>query len=629
MGSTVDGLVSGLNTTELISQLMRVEAQGQTALKTKAVKAQSTISAYQSINAAFLGMSTAAGAFAAGSAWSAMKATSSNESALSATAGSGALAGTVTFDVTALASGASMVSSGSVTHAGATVASGGSITISKGGGTPVTITPIDGSLSAVVTAINNSPAGVRAAAVQTSPGSYKLQLSSSTTGAASAFTVSGIDGLGEFASVSAASDAVLTVGAGSPGQYTLASSTNTFSGALPGVTLTARTLATGVSVNAAPDVTGLGDKADAMVKAANAALDAIARQASYDPATKTGGPLLSDSTVRSLQQKVLSTINSLVVGQGTPSEAGIELTREGRLSFDRAAFEKLYAADPVRLQRIVGPSGAFAATATSPGVTGTVSFIAGTPKTREGSYDVVVTTAATRAAATLTAAPSYTAGQTVSLTTDGVTAVYTFDGTETTATLADRLNVLAGANNLSAAARLDANGDIRLEHINFGSSTRLALTVSGGLTASATTSGVDVAGTIGGKVATGSGQLLTAPANDPMLAGLTVRSTLTQADADILAGAAAGKLSYVAGVAQRLVGVAVGATDSIDGSLTQAISGRKSLVDDINKRVSSWDLRLALREKTLQRQFSGLEVALSKLRTQSQWLAGQLGASAQ
>ena len=40
--------------------------------------------------------------------------------------------------------------------------------------------------------------------------------------------------------------------------------------------------------------------------------------------------------------------------------------------------------------------------------------------------------------------------------------------------------------------------------------------------------------------------------------------------------------------------------------------------------VADWDLRLELRQKTLTRQFTAMETALSSLSSQSSWLGSQL-----
>ena len=53
-GTTVDGLVSGLDTTSLVNQLLSAEAAPQTALKTKLQSQQSVISAYAVASAGFL-----------------------------------------------------------------------------------------------------------------------------------------------------------------------------------------------------------------------------------------------------------------------------------------------------------------------------------------------------------------------------------------------------------------------------------------------------------------------------------------------------------------------------------------------------------------------------------------------
>src|SRR5438045_289954 len=86
MGSTttVDGLVSGMNTSQVISQLMQLAAQPQTNLKNAVTKENAVISAYQSVNSRLAALQTAAEAFTPPSAltpvnptWQSAKATSS------------------------------------------------------------------------------------------------------------------------------------------------------------------------------------------------------------------------------------------------------------------------------------------------------------------------------------------------------------------------------------------------------------------------------------------------------------------------------------------------------------------------------------------------------------------------
>jgi flagellar hook-associated protein 2 len=59
-------------------------------------------------------------------------------------------------------------------------------------------------------------------------------------------------------------------------------------------------------------------------------------------------------------------------------------------------------------------------------------------------------------------------------------------------------------------------------------------------------------------------------------------------------------------------------------TLTSTITSHDSYIGDLNKQISDWDPRLAGRRQALQRQFTNLEVALGKMRNQSNWLSGQI-----
>ncbi len=79
------------------------------------------------------------------------------------------------------------------------------------------------------------------------------------------------------------------------------------------------------------------------------------------------------------------------------------------------------------------------------------------------------------------------------------------------------------------------------------------------------------------------------------------------------------------GLGLRLQELAKRATHGTTGTLTLLAQGRETLVNDFKSRIADWDLRLATRRETLTRQFTAMETALSSLKNQSTWLAGQLG----
>ena len=141
-------------------------------------------------------------------------------------------------------------------------------------------------LSDVARAISASGVGVNATAVGVSSSAYRLQLTSTTTGSASDITISGggLDTtLGGMQVLNAGSDAVLHVGTG-PGAFDVTSPTNSITGLLPGVTITALRAdpSTQVSVDVSSDSSGIADKMASLVAAANSALAYIDQQSAYD-----------------------------------------------------------------------------------------------------------------------------------------------------------------------------------------------------------------------------------------------------------------------------------------------------------------------------------------------------------
>ncbi len=56
----------------------------------------------------------------------------------------------------------------------------------------------------------------------------------------------------------------------------------------------------------------------------------------------------------------------------------------------------------------------------------------------------------------------------------------------------------------------------------------------------------------------------------------------------------------------------------------QSIKSRQSAIRGWEDDIADWDVRLAARQTTLQRQYTALESALGKLQSQGNWLAGQI-----
>jgi flagellar hook-associated protein 2 len=346
MTSSVDGLISGLSTTQLVSQLMQVEALPQTALKNKLKSTQAVITAFQSVNTKVAALKTAADDMVSTLTWQAVRATSSSDS-VSATAAAGAAVGETTFDVTRLARGHLVT----VTDVGGAATSGGGLDITVGAAAPVHITVATDTLAGAATAINAAAVGVRASVVRTDNGDV-LQLVATKSGAANAFTVAGTASTPNVAVAGA--DAQITFGDPDHGGYTASSASNSFTGVISGVTFTATKVQDDVTISVLPDEVKIADRMQALVDTANATLAEISKQTAYDAAAKSAAPLAGNFPIRTLTQAVLSSVSSGQVGYGSFKQVGVGLDGHGKLTFDRAVFQAAYQADPTKVQAAAG-----------------------------------------------------------------------------------------------------------------------------------------------------------------------------------------------------------------------------------------------------------------------------------
>jgi flagellar hook-associated protein 2 len=81
----------------------------------------------------------------------------------------------------------------------------------------------------------------------------------------------------------------------------------------------------------------------------------------------------------------------------------------------------------------------------------------------------------------------------------------------------------------------------------------------------------------------------------------------------------AGRLHRLADEVSRTEASAAG-----PGLITSGIKSREGQMSSLKDGIANWDVRLAAKEKMLQRQYTALETALGKAKSQGSWLAGQL-----
>ncbi|MBZ5737804.1 flagellar filament capping protein FliD [Nocardioides mangrovi] len=348
--SSISGLASGLDTASIISQLMTLEAQPQTRLKTQQTTEKSVVSALQTINTSVASLATAAASLAKASTWQTVKGTSS-ATGFSVTTSTGATAGSFDVKVVSLAS-RSQAAFSTASGLSDTVTSQ-NLTLTTNDGTEHDVDTGSGSLTDVIKGINDltSETGITATAVKVADGSYKLLVQSATTGADTSFTLTNADGsdlLGG-ATVKDGTDASIDLGLG----VVATSSTNTFEDVTPGVDLTlSSSLAVGdtSTISLAQDSSDITATVKSLVDSINSILTSIDTQSKFassssssSTSTTSSGVLAGDAVTRDLRYALLNTVFG---GTGSMATAGIQTTRDGMLTFDEDTFTAAYAADP-------------------------------------------------------------------------------------------------------------------------------------------------------------------------------------------------------------------------------------------------------------------------------------------
>lgn len=197
-----------------------------------------------------------------------------------------------------------------------------------------------------------SPAG---AAVVAEGATNTLVLSSTGTGTEGKLVVQGGNPVlkGVFTETLEAKDASVTVAG-----LTVTRSSNTITDLVPGVTLDLSLKpADGLprTITVARDSGGTVAKAKDLVDTLNLFLGKVAADTKYDVKTKTGGPLVGDSTPRSMASTLFSRA-AATPGSGewrALSQLGIETTRDGRFELKSDVLTKALAKDPDGVAKVL------------------------------------------------------------------------------------------------------------------------------------------------------------------------------------------------------------------------------------------------------------------------------------
>jgi len=164
-------------------------------------------------------------------------------------------------------------------------------------------------------------------------------------------------------------------------------------------------------------------------------------------------------------------------------------------------------------------------------------------------------------------------------------------------------------------------GRLILSHESYGSAYGFSVSETANVFWSAdqaVDNGKDVAGTINGESATGSGQVLTGDKGQSSVAGLSLRYTGTDQDADV------GSLKLTLGVAELFERSLFNITDSFEGYVALKQTSLQGRIDNYDTRIAKMEVRVDLKMETMINRFVAMEKALSTIQNQSAWLTGQI-----
>lgn len=668
MAISSPGIGSNLDINSIVKQLMNVEAQPLTTLAKKEASFQAKLSAFGSISSALSTFQSALSGLSSPAKFQTLSATSSDSSVATATAASQAVAGSYNINVTALARAQTIASAGKSSTTAA-IGAGGTTTLTfqfgtiGGNQTPVngiypagatftqdanqatgtvTIDSSNNSLQGIRDAINKAAIGVTATIISdgsTTPN--RLVISSNKTGATSSMkiTVSGDDDLEGFLAydpgvpgaagqklteTTSAQNTALTVNG-----ISITSATKTISDAIQGVTLSA--LKEGTStLTVARDTASVTTAINGFVKAFNEANKTLKDLTAYNPATKSGGPLVGDATVRRIQfelRQVLNTsIPELTGNVKTLSDVGITFQKDGTLAVNSTKLQSAITNNFTDIAALFAP---YATTTDS-----LVSYVSSSSATKAGKYSIDLTAVATQGAqigtVDLNAGPTVIAADTTfNVTVDGSTATVPLTaGSYTAAQLATMVqSAINGASTFTAAgitvkATIGDNGYLNVTSNRYGASSAVLITGATGTTSQtlfgalpSRTTGVDVAGSIGSATATGSGQTLTGATGSDTegLALLVTGGTAT----------ARGTVNFSRGYAERL-NAALGSFLGASGIIANRSNGLSTSIKDIARSQEAVNRRLIDVEKRYRAQFNALDKAISGMSQTSAYLQQQL-----
>ena len=639
--TSVSGLSSGIDSASIIDAFIKADRASTAILETRRSTFQTRLDSVRLLNTRLLSHQLDLAALNAPSLYASRQATSSNTSAMTATSSSFATAGTYQFEVVRVAKAKQLATAAQLSATTTLGAGTVNLQIGTGAVTTLTIDAANSSLNGLSQAINAAGVGVSASVLNDGTG-YRLMLTSANTGTTNAVSVSGTGGMSSLFTapgtetspgvpdpnamlvLQADVDAQIKLGSGA---FTITQASNTFANVIQGVELKA--VAAGTStVTVGVDGANAVSAAKKFVTSYNDIVQFMTDNASYNATTQKSGPLFSDGTIRngvnSITQALLSSAPGGSSSLATLTAVGVTLDRStGKLAFDEAAFQAKVTANPSGVAKVFANSGVSATSGVQFGALG-VKTVTTSPfiiTTTQVAQQAVVSGAADLAATTVI----NSSNRDLNLTINGRAYQLTLaDGSYSGTELAKHLQAVLDQKVTTGTDRLTVGFDgtrLSLTGQGYGLSSTIQVTASSTANAELRLNvgqayGQDVAGTINGVSATGTGQVLTGAAGTSA-EGLRVSVT----SSSLVTGAS---LTVSKGLAQLASERVKQMTDGSKGTMANAQAALDGNVTNLTKSIDAADARLTIRRKRYQAQFLAMERSIQSSNSLGQYITGQV-----
>ncbi|MCE5388102.1 MAG: flagellar filament capping protein FliD [Acidithiobacillus sp.] len=628
MSVSLSGLVSGIDVQSLISNLSAAYQAPITLLQNQQQSYQTTLSGWGTLQSSLSSLQSSLSALQNIGNTNNRSATVANASLVQATANANAQQGSYSLSNIVLAQSQSLYSS-----AFASASSGigtGTLQIQVGSGATqnIVINSNNDTLDGIAQAINQANVGVNAGVVYDGTG-YRLTLTGQNTGADQSFTVavSGATGsLGSLGYPSGSSGGMsLSQAAGnaavSINGLLVTSSTNTISGAIPGVSLNLLQASSGsTTLQVSASNSGFVSAVQSFVTAFNKTMGTINQLTAYNAQTGSGGPLLGNAAVNGLRTQLLNLISNPGVGLSSGASynslgsVGLGLTSGGTITLNTGTLQTALNADYADVVGLFGQSGQTSSSY--------VQFSGASSATQAGTYAINVSQAATQA--TITASSPFPSGgltQSESLTfgSGSQSVVVALASGSSLAAVINTINATLTQSGMTGITASDDNGALQLQSLAYGSSQSFSVVsnvASGGTgigTSTVMASGTDVQGTVNGQASSGSGQLLTVTGPGNAL-GLQLK----------VLGSSTGNLGTVSlsqGLYQQMNSLLNQALNSQNGFIVAAQNGLNSTISGLGAQITTLQQSASNQTALLTQQFAAMQSQLSQLQSIGQYLS--------